>query len=413
MAPVKIQDTILIPRLVHIEHLTMHNQDYGHRSTPPVPDDRANSKSCIYSRRTFVSASGEHILQNSFGARWRSTRIVCDDVQQEFGRTIDAEIDQHFRVLRSLLNVESGRKDPAPTIKGLKTQDGLQTVDIEPGGRPRLNRPNVIVKPLPDGRHEIHFQLGTKDHLGWAIHELKKQFPDVSVDAKELVKTASRAKSYVDSPVCLQFSFGGQDYARAIAKSCFNLLAVSKHSVLDPAFDKVREFVLRGTGSSEEFLRWPIEENTARIPSLGKLDHFLGFVSRGSTVEGLVKLFGCVYQAVRLTTTYEGPPLRCAYLVDPLREALVPEVRQPDFQEGIVPFFAEFPEYPEAKARMVLKAGVTHLMDEFYSRSRADTVDAVLKEVLGRPDGQPITREQINKISHLLARRILRLPDDY
>lgn len=58
---------------------------------------------CIYRQQQFETASGEHILQNSMGARWQSNTIVCDEVQRDFATTIDTALEKGFQEFRLLL----------------------------------------------------------------------------------------------------------------------------------------------------------------------------------------------------------------------------------------------------------------------------------------------------------------------
>ncbi len=367
---------------------------------------------CIYSKEQFQTASGEHILQNSFGVRWTSSTIVCDRVQAYFGRTIDSEIDKHFREIRNLLRINSGRRDPAPTIKGLKTADG-QVIDLEPGGKPRFSRPNVECKQTEDGKYLVQIQLGHRGQLGWALHELRKQYPRLKIEENEILKTAQRGRDYIHSPVHTPLVFGGKEYARAIVKACMNLLAANGCPALDASFDRAREFVLNGIGEFQNFLRWPIKEPVPPLPILGPVDHYIGFTSRRSRVEGIVQLFGGIYHSICLSQNYSGPALSFGYLVDPLREAEPAETRTPEVNSDFIPVFADQPEHLGSEAQSLMRIGMTDIMETFQARSRKEMITECMMEAFGPPDGQPITEAQIAKLSSLVARRFLKLPDDF
>lgn len=64
---------------------------------------------CIYSKAKFDLADGEHILQNFLGARWVSNQIVCNEVQKQFGETIDCDLEKALRPFRNLLGSKGGR----------------------------------------------------------------------------------------------------------------------------------------------------------------------------------------------------------------------------------------------------------------------------------------------------------------
>ena len=64
-------------------------------------------RKCIYSKEEFEQADGEHILQDSFGARWTSNEISSNSVQKTFGEGIDNTIASQFQKIRTILGFKS------------------------------------------------------------------------------------------------------------------------------------------------------------------------------------------------------------------------------------------------------------------------------------------------------------------
>jgi hypothetical protein len=129
---------------------------------------------CIYTKKPFEKAAREHVLQNFLGARWTSDSIVCDEVQATFGKTIDAAFEKGLRPVRNLLGTKGGRGGDAPTLRRLNTASG-ETIDLEPGGKPRLARPIVDAKKLAPGKGwSVSIQLGHKDQAGWVLADLSR-----------------------------------------------------------------------------------------------------------------------------------------------------------------------------------------------------------------------------------------------
>ncbi|MCE2504853.1 MAG: hypothetical protein J4G05_12500, partial [Chlorobi bacterium] len=52
-------------------------------------------------------SDGEHILQNFLGTRWTSLEIVYNEVQAEFGQTIDASLERGLQPIRNLRGYKS------------------------------------------------------------------------------------------------------------------------------------------------------------------------------------------------------------------------------------------------------------------------------------------------------------------
>ena len=60
-----------------------------------------------------------------------------------------------------------------------------------------------------------------------------------------------------------------------------------------------------------------------------------------------------------------------------------------------------------------MQSGMTDIMETFQARSRNEMISECVMEAFGPPDGQPITEAQIAKLSSLVARRFLKLPDNF
>jgi len=104
---------------------------------------------CIYSFEEFEAAHGEHVLQNSLGARWTSENIVCDDVQQTFGSTIDVALAKAYEPIRNFLKIRTGRGRAAPMLRRLLSDRG-QVFNLQPEAS-RLAEPIVSLHKQPDG----------------------------------------------------------------------------------------------------------------------------------------------------------------------------------------------------------------------------------------------------------------------
>jgi hypothetical protein len=366
---------------------------------------------CIYTKKPFEKAAREHVLQNFLGARWTSDSIVCDEVQGAFGKTIDAAFEKGLRPVRNLLGTKGGRGGEPPTLKSLSTASG-ETIDLEPGGKPRLARPVVDAKKHASGEgYRVNIQLGHPDQAGWALAELRKLIPGLTITEEEVLRLGTPGRSYIQGPVKVSITLGGTDYIRGALKACFNLLAVNKLPVLDPCFDPVRNFVLHGTGTPSDFLRWPKRDDKSDLPKLGPIDQFVGIASRASKVEGIISLFGGMSHAVRLTTSYSGPPFKAGYLVNPLREPPRAEVRNPDFDEHTLPDFDQQSEKPGPESWAAMQDAVSRVAEVYQKRSLSEMVGDAVKEVLLPHDGKPITKEQVDEITKKVAGRFLRLDE--
>lgn len=362
---------------------------------------------CIYSKSEFDQADGEHILQNFLGARWTNSTIVCNEVQKTFGESIDAEFAEAFKALRTILGTKSGRRDDPPILKGLETTDG-QKIDMLPGGQPRLAKPHIKCENKSTEEVKISVSLGSEAQAGWAIAELKKQFPKISITPAELLKAGKVQKSYVQSPVKIEIKLGGSDYIRGATKACFNLLAACNIEVLDPAFDRVRDFILHGRGSTEDFFRWPAQL-IVNAPKIGEVDHFIGVMNKGANVEAVMSLFGGIPHSFRLSSSYSGRNFKVGYLVDPLRVTRPAEKREPQFSDNAILNFKAQPEKPGQFTWNAATKAFNAVMEAHQRQNHSRISRESLEEVFGALDGRQITQADCNLLIDKILKKLFRI----
>jgi len=363
---------------------------------------------CIYTLREFESADGEHVLQNFLGARWTSPTIVCNEQQAIFGTTIDSALEKALKPIRRLFGTRSGRGKPAPVLRKLQGSD-KELYDLEPGFRVRLNRPIVKMLDTPEGRRRAQLLLGDLRQLEWALSILRREVPDLSVDVDAL-RDSSETVPLPESMVRLELNLGSEDYFRGMLKACFNLLAVKYPGLAyEPCFDAVRNSILTGGESFQQFIRWIPTAEPLDIPRLGPIDQAIFIVSRGTSVEGAGQFFGDIVHAFQLTDSYAGAPIRCGYVVDPFRGAIPAETREPNFTEESIPAFADQSPTADRAILATFQERSTRILRVFqHEQTMKRIIEETFQEVLGQYKGQTFTPEIA---SHLANRLVERLAD--
>ncbi|MCG3180117.1 MAG: hypothetical protein BIFFINMI_02472 [Phycisphaerae bacterium] len=363
---------------------------------------------CIYSQVEFAEAHGEHILQNFLGARWTSRTIVCNELQAAFGETIDAALEEGLRPIRNLFGTRGGRGESGPVLRNLSASTG-ELLDFEPGLKPRLRKPIVRATELSDGSRRVAIQLGVLDQLGWALSMLRGQVPNLSVDESSLQALARSVEGYIQGTVKLELCIGGMDYFRGMLKASMNLLGERFPQVVQqPCFDLVRDFIRHGEGDSGSFIRWVSDAQPLNVPRLGPIDQAIFITSRGAAVEGVVQFFGDIVHPFRLSANYDGEPIHCGYVVDPLRECDPAEERNPEFAPESVPDYSgQLPENsPPVQAAFTQR--LTRILRVFYDRAHDHIVGKTLDEVLRPHMGEPFTEELAGLLAQKLAERLAR-----
>jgi hypothetical protein len=364
---------------------------------------------CIYTLREFKTANAEHILQNFLGARWASREIVCNEQQAVFGTTIDCALEKALRPIRSLFGTQGGRRDPGPVLRNLQGSDG-ELYDIEPGFRARLKKPIVKILETPEGRRRAQLLLGDLKHLEWALSILRREVPNLLVDVDAL-RGRSEAVPLPESTVRLDLHLGGEDYFRGMLKSCFNLLAVKYLNIAyEPCFDSVRNSILDGGESFQQFIRYISTSAPLAIPRLGPIDHAVLIVSRGTSVEGVVQYFGDIVHAFQLTNSYTGIPIRCGYIVDPLRVVQPAETREPEFNENSIPVYDEQPTKPDYAFLATLRERSIRILRVFqHEQMMKRMIEESYWEVLAPYKGQELPSDVASQMARRLVEKLASL----
>lgn len=365
---------------------------------------------CIYGCVEFDKSDGEHILQNFLGARWTSDQIVANDTQSEFGRTIDVALEKGLQPIRNLFGTRGGRGDHGPTLMNLPASSG-ELLDLEPGARPRLRQPVIREQTTGGGHARINFQLGTMHQLPWALSQVRNKYPNMQVNEAQLAASATPIAGFVDGAVKLELDLGGSDYFRGMLKACFNLLGVRYADVVfGSCFDAARWFIKDGIGNSEQFVRWIPSSDRMAVPQLGPSDQAIFLLSRGKSVEGVVQYFGELVHSFRLADSYEGPALKCGYVVDPFRESQPAEERAPSFKEDSIPIFADQAQTYDESVMASFEKRLGRIFKLYYERSQQQMIERTIEEVVREHPGDTFTEEMAAELSERLARRALRLP---
>lgn len=295
---------------------------------------------CIYTRRQFASANREHILQNFLGARWESSEIVCDDVQQQFSTSIDKALESGFKEYRVLLGSQGGRGGEPRSLK-VETTSG-RTVLVQAGGSAKLAEPRVTAVPGSPG--SFHVEISSAADAGWAAQKIRELHPNI--DMEEVRRSLAAALKVPPRPTAdaaeqlkLRSVLGGDEFFRGALKAVFNLLGVNNGTLaLSPIFDPVREFILTGAGTSRTFARWPVT-GPHGLPRLGEFDHLIAVFSSGVNVDAFAQFFGAFHWTFRLTDAYAGVEFCHGYCVDALRGAQPAESRIPKVTSTSFPPF--------------------------------------------------------------------------
>lgn len=167
-------------------------------------------------------------------------------------------------------------------------------------------------------------------------------------------------------------------------------------------------YLILFSGQSQSFVRWVTNPDRLAVSQLGPIDQAIFITTRGTSVEGVIQFFGDIVHSFQLSDSYNGAPIHCGYVVDPLREADPAETREPDFQAIAVPTFAEQSPTNTPEIQAAFNARLQRILENFYDRAHNQIVEQTFQDVLGGHMGEPFTEELANQLAVRLAERIAR-----
>jgi len=348
---------------------------------------------CIYSKEEFEQADGEHILQDSFGARWTSHEISSNCVQKKFAEGIDNTVASQFQKIRTILGFKGGRKGDSPDIKNIKGSDGNQ-YHLKSGGVPYIAIPIVQEYQDNEGNDIIKISVSEYPQLNFATKKIKDKLPDSTFTIEELRSKAKKESTNVDANFQVNNELGGKDFFRGILKSIFNLLGVKNSNLaLTPEFDGVREFILSGSGDVTSYVRWLTCSKPFSIPRLGEFDHFICVFSNNQKVDGFVQFYGEIAYSIRLSETYHGVDFCYSYLVNPCRDTNPSEKRDCQFDKSILPHFDSGVKILTKEVEDIYRMRLSNILTENKNRQR---IRKITDEILSSQDGKTIDDDSLN-----------------
>lgn len=371
------------------------------------------SSTCIYTLQSYQVAEEEHILQANLGARWKSGLFCSPKINTEFSR-IDASLSNRVKELRVLLGADGGYREAA-ALKKIPDLEGRE-FRMESGGQLTQTRPLIkIAKKAGSPDFGVHTEVHEESQIDWAAKEVVDQIhalePTFRVTREEIAQAIRekgvKSRHIPSSPLHLQSVTGGLDPLRAIVKSAFNLLGVSAaETALLPCFDAVREFILNGIGPMETFIRFG-KGTALENPKMGPADHFVAVWSEGSNVWAHCQLYGVLIHPMCLTSNYAGESFQFGYLVDPLREANPAESRTPTFLSSALPSFALSPVFPDSSIQESFSERLSKILAVSLDRMRNSEIERIIESNLLPHDGEPLTKELLEKVSRDLTEFIV------
>ncbi|WP_172249922.1 HNH endonuclease [Saccharibacillus deserti] len=266
---------------------------------------------CIYCDAEILKRSSEHIIHAALGSSLQSDKIICKDCNNYFSRKESGDIDkkfvEQFEVFRNLLNVKNDRGKLPPTIKRLKL--GNEEIILEPGGKIAYQKSRREIIKDEEGKVKFHISSPNLEKGKEQLRHIKKQYGE---KAELIIEQAKLKRSYANTPIEFDFSLGGEENTKAVAKMLYNFVHyLDRESLISlPELDwsDIKQYLrYNATKSNIETGYDFINPIPIEIPKDDLSNYiFISGSSQQGIIFGHVVIFGSISFSSIIHNRYEG-----------------------------------------------------------------------------------------------------------
>jgi HNH endonuclease len=161
--------------------------------------------------------SREHIIQNAIGGRKQVKGVLCTNCNSTTGAEWDAEFARKLQPLSAFFAITRQRGDvPSQPVTTVSGQQFIRRSD----GRMTLARPSYE-EVQTDAGTRISISAPTPKLARQLLERAKAKYPQI--DAGSIAASAQSTYQYLDEPIKMSLSFGGEKAGRSLVKSCVTL----------------------------------------------------------------------------------------------------------------------------------------------------------------------------------------------
>lgn len=251
--------------------------------------------------------SYEHIIPQSIGGKKKSTRLLCQNCNKNYGKIIDKNISDSFNELCTLLNIKRERgKNPSIF---LKTKSGIK-YKFKVNNNPEIVKPIIQENKLNENELFLKIIAPNYKILNQVLDGLKRKYP--KINKKELLEQSTEMLENIPEQFHMSFKLGGINFYKAISKIAINYCIYN--NIKKSEIDNIIGF-LKGNVIDNKYIWTVYFEEKKRLSSL---NHILCLEGRkkDKLLFCLVYLFNTFPFFVILSETYSGNDLKYTYSIN-------------------------------------------------------------------------------------------------
>jgi hypothetical protein len=346
--------------------------------------------------------SREHVIQNAIGGRKQVKGVLCTKCNNITCKEWDAEFARQLQPLSAFFAITRQRGEIPPQL--LTTVFSGQQFIRRPDGQLTLARPSYEEVQTDSGT-QISISAPTLKRARQLLERARAKYPQI--DADSIVARVQSTYQYLDEPVKMSLSFGGEKAGRSLVKSCVTLavdVGIEAAECIN-ALEYLRN--LEGFPCFGYFYERDLIRN--RPNDLFHCVAVSGDPQSGQ-LTGYAEYFGVYRVVVGMSDRYTGHSLKAAYAINPMTGkeikgldvdlALTAQEIQDTYEYKMIPDGA----MAEAADR-VIPIG----MKNDFKRERAAVIKRAIEYAFahcGAKEGEMLTDEHKLKLSSLVSEQL-------
>ena len=346
------------------------------------------------------NSSREHVVPNAIGGRKTVRNFLCKDCNSATGAKWDHELFSQLKPLCTLLNIRRQRGENRPVP--VETVGGDELL-VHADGRMSIRGPSFSAREV-GSRKEINIRVPSMKELKRMVPGLVKKYP--KLDIHQLLQKATPRREYIEDPLFIPLTFGGELAGRSIVKSCLALASEAGLHLAD--CEHARDYLL--ANGQPCFGYYNATDVVQNRPS--RVFFHCVFVCGdplSGQVLGYVEYFGFQRMVLCLSSSYHGPSFSRCYSIDPISgNELDIEVSLTLSQEDIAATYLR-----KNLNLKKLKAAIDALIEFYMERATKTAISAAAADAVeyafancGVQPGERLSDEHRARIGRLIMERV-------
>lgn len=337
----------------------------------------------------------EHIICNALGGVLKSKELTCKKCNKDFGSKCEAQLAEGLEIFANLLDIKRARGHVQPIQGSTATQQYI----MNPGGKPSIVKPSIKVKE--DGITKISIEARDRKQAKEVLEGLKRKYP--TIDVEKTLDQIQYESKYIKDFVRHDFSFGGKNSFRAIAKMIFFLL---KHKHSDAYFDtsKVIAFLKNEIDYKEIYFYYPDKDVVIKPDKSVYHSIVIKSYPRHKLLLGFAELYNTVSLIMVLSDDF-SEELQVTYVFDVINRTEVknPTFSFPNIDKVTLSNFFEHKIPPFERIKTKLESFLKLILERQEETYRTELIERTLNNSLKRyPEGTSITQEMLDELTKAL-----------